>query len=144
MKDLKKTWKSIPMPVKVGIYGVAAWILYRQGSRILTKLQLKQRLLQYQNAQIPVTYTTSGGQQVTQTINLASVAGDIEDALYNNDWFGATEDETRAVNAVKTVPKALIPQLEATYLQLYNKDLRADLLNYLSSSEWSQISFLFS
>jgi hypothetical protein len=71
------------------------------------------------------------------------VAGEVYDSFYSNDWFGWTEDEERAVNAVKTVPKAFIPQLEQTYLQLYGKDLRADLLSYLSSSEWSQISFLF-
>ena len=67
-KDVNKTWKEIPTPIKIGIYGLGAWILYRQGSRILSKIQLRQRLQQYQQAQQNVTYQTPTGQQVTQTI----------------------------------------------------------------------------
>jgi len=143
MNDLKKVWKKAPVPVKLAVYGLAAWLIYRNGRRIYDKIKLRQRLQTYQAGNVAVNYQLPSGQTITQPINLASVAGEVNDALYNNDWFGATEDETRAVNAVKSVPAAYIPQLEATYLQLYNKDLRADLLKYLGSNEWNSISYLF-
>jgi len=143
MNDLEKVWKKAPVPVKLAVYGLAAWLIYRNGRRIFDKIKLRQRLQTYQAGNVAVNYQLPSGQTVTQPINLANVAGEVNDAFYNNDWFGWSENETRAVNAVKTVPAAYIPQLEATYLQLYNKDLRADLLKYLGSDEWNSISYLF-
>jgi hypothetical protein len=143
MNDIQKVWNKAPIPVKLAVYGLAAWLVYRNGRRLLDKIKLRQRLQTYQAGNVAVNYTLPTGQTVTQPINLASVAGEVNDALFNNDWFGATEDEARAVNAVKTVPAPYIGQLEATYLQLYSKDLRADLLQYLGTDEWNSISYLF-
>lgn len=141
--NIQKLWNDSPALVKLAVYGAGAFILYRVGKKAYDQYQLKQRLKQYQQNQIQYQVNTGGGTGVTQTINLASVAGEVYDSFYNNDPFGWTEDETRAVNAVKTVPKAFIPQLEQTYLQLYGKDLRADLLGFLDSDEWNVISSLF-
>jgi len=141
--DIKKLWNDTPALVKIAVYGAGAFIAYRVGKKFYDQYQLKQRLKQYQQQNVQYNVNTGTGPGVVQSVNLASVAGEVYDSFYNNDPFGWTEDETRAVNAVKTVPKAYIPQLEQTYLQLYGKDLRADLLSFLDSDEWSQISFLF-
>lgn len=141
--NLKKLWNDTPAIAKIAIFGVGAFVAYRVGKTFYDKVQIRKRLKQYQQGQVQYNVVGPGGQQAAQTVNLTSVAGEVYDSFYSNDWFGWTEDEERAVNAVKTVPKPFIPQLEQTYLQLYGKDLRADLLNFLSSSEWSQISFLF-
>ena len=126
----------------VGVAG-AAFIGYKAYKKYKEQRELKKRLNLYAAAQTGYQVTTPGGVVVNTTINLASKAGEIYDALYNNDWFGATEDETRAVNVVKTVPLQLIPQLEQQYATLYSKDLRADLINFLDSDEWEKISYLF-
>jgi hypothetical protein len=141
--DIKQFWNDTPAVVKIAVYGVGAFVAYRIGKKFYDQYQLKQRLKQYQQQQIQYNVNTGTGPGVVQTVNLASVAGEVYDAFYNNDPFGWSEDETRAVNSVKTVPKPYIPQLEQTYNQLYQKDLRADLLSFLDSDEWSQISYLF-
>ena len=142
-KSIKQLWNDTPAIAKIAIFGVGAFVAYRVGKKVYDKAQIRKKLKQYQQSQIQYNVIGPGGQQAAQTVNLSSVAGEIYDSFYSNDWFGWTENEERAINAVKTVPKTFIPQLEQTYLQLYGKDLRADLLNFLSSSEWSQISYLF-
>lgn len=125
-----------------GVAG-AAFIGYKAYKKWKDQRDLKKRLDAYAAAQAGYQVTTPGGQTVTATVNLASKAGEIYDAFYNYDPLGWTEDETRAVNVVKTVPKELIPQLEQQYATLYSKDLRADLIAYLDSDEWEKISYLF-
>jgi len=142
-KSIKQLWNDTPAIAKIAIFGVGAFVAYRVGKKVYDKAQIRKKLKQYQQSQIQYNVIGPGGQQAAQTVNLSSVAGEVYDSFYSNDWFNWTEDEERAINAVKTVPKTFIPQLEQTYLQLYGKDLRADLLNFLSSSEWSQISYLF-
>lgn len=123
--------------------GLAGFIGYKVFKKVRDRIALNRKLQQYQSAQTAYTVTTPTGTTVNATVNLATKAGEIYDALYNNDPFGWTEDETRAVNTVKTVPPSLIPQLETTYAQLYTKDLRADLIAFLDSDEYDKISYLF-
>ena len=123
--------------------GLAGFIGYKVFKKIQERIELKRKLNLYGQAQTAYTVVTPQGQTVNATVNLATKAGEIYDALWNNDPFGWTEDETRAVDVVKTVPAALIPQLEQTYAQLYSKDLRADLISALDSDEYDKISYLF-
>ena len=123
--------------------GLAGFIGYKVFKKIRERIELRQKLNLYGQAQTAYTVVTPQGQTVNATVNLATKAGEIYDALWNNDPFGWTEDETRAVDVVKTVPAALIPQLEQTYAQLYSKDLRADLISALDSDEYDKISYLF-
>lgn len=141
--SIKQLWNDSPAVVKIAIYGAGAFVLYTVGKRFWENYQIKQRVKLYQQQNVGFNVQQPGLPPAAQQINLASVATEIHDSLYNNDWFGWSEDEERAVQAVKTVPKAYIPNLEAVYLQLFSKDLRADLLSYLSSSQWAQISYLF-
>lgn len=141
--SIQKVWNDVPGIAKVVIYGAGAFIAFKIGKKIYDQYQLKQRLKLYQSQNVQYNVNAGSGPGVTQSINLATIAGVVFDSFYNNDPFGWSEDETRALNAIKGVPKEYISQLEQTYLQLYQKDLRADLLGFLDSDEWSQISYLF-
>ena len=141
--NIKKLWVDSPAVVKLAIYGAGAFVLYTVGRKLWDDYQIRKRVKLYQQQNVGFNVQQPGLPPAAQQINLASVATEIHDSLYNSDWFGWTEDEERAIAAVKTIPKAYIPNLEAVYLQLFGKDLRADLLSYLSGDEWSQISYLF-
>ena len=139
---ISRGWNSLPDAGKVVVVGVAAFGTYKFARKQYESYQVRQRLKLYQGSNVNYTQIGPAG-PVTSTINLSAKAATIHDAIHNNDPFGWTEDETRAVNTVKTVPPSLIPQLETTYAQLYSKDLRADLIAFLDSDEYEKISYLF-
>ena len=142
-----KFLKSIPQPIKttftIVTLGVLGYITYKQVKKQIDKAKLKKRLENYAASTMPVQYTTPSGAVVTQNINVSSAAAEIYDALYNNDWFGASEDEARAAAAVKTIPQPYNKNLQDEYSTLYSKDLKADLIKYLSADQWNSISYLF-
>lgn len=142
--DITKTWKKAPTPVKLVIYGLAAFVVYRQGKRIYDKYQLNKRLKQYQQSEVPVLYTTggAGSPAVTQQLNLSAIAQQIYTACWDYA-YGTMEDEAGMINAIKQVPKPLIPQLAQVYNQLFQKDLQHDFVTYLSTDQYNQISYLF-
>ena len=123
--------------------GVLAYVVIKNFNKIAQKIKLQQQLNLYAQAQQGYNVTTPTGQTVTVTVNLAQVSQEINDAFYNNDWFGSTEDEAAAIAAVKRVPKQLIPQLTQTYAQLFSKDLRSEFVKYLSTDEFQQVAYLF-
>lgn len=141
---LGKDFKKLPLVAQLAIRAGEGFVLYKVGRGVYDNFELRQRLKQYQNAQVTYSQLGPGGQVLPQTVNLASVANEIYDAFYNNDWFGATEDEERAIIALKTVPKAFIPNLEQVYANLHGKDLRADFNRLLDPQEYNEISYLFS
>lgn len=135
--------KNVQTILTVAGVGAAAFIGYQAYKRWRTNKDLRDRLNQYAAAQAGYSVTLPSGEVANTTINLATTAAVIYDSFYNNDLLSWTEDETRAVNELKKVPKQLIPQLEQTYATLYSKDLRADLVKYLDSDEYEKISYLF-
>ena len=139
--------KAIPAPVKtvvtIATVGALGFIIYKQVKKQIEKANLKKRLQNYSASSIPVLYTTPGGAAVTQNVNVSSAAAEIYDALFNNDWFGATEDEARATAAVKTIPAPYNKNLQDEYSTLYTRDLKADLVKYISTDQWNSISYLF-
>ena len=74
------------------------------------------------------------------TVNVGLKASEINDALHGSMW---TEDEQKAINAVLSTPKPLIPQLSSTYFALTGYNLSEDLQTYLSASEWLMIKQQF-
>lgn len=86
--------------------------------------------------------TSTNVNGVNLSINLGSVAQQIHSAFYDNDWFGWTEDEDKAITVILGVPKALIPQLKEVYFQLYDKDLNQDFIQYTGDSYY-KVSNLF-
>lgn len=140
-----KTWYGwIPMPVRVvgialGLYGG-----YRLISREVDRVRTEKRKRQLENTQVNYVYTDASGQSQVSTVDVGTVAAGIYDSFYNNDWFGYTEDEERAMRLLLGVPRESIPALEDIYFQLYQKILREDFIDYLSSEEWDRVKHMFS
>lgn len=76
----------------------------------------------------------------SNAVNIGTKAAEINDALHGS-WY--SEDEVKAVNAVLTTPKALIPNLSSTYLVISGYNLKQDLMKYLSNEQWLQIQSQF-
>ena len=74
-------------------------------------------------------------------VDLGGKAAEIYDSLHGS-WFD--EDEQRAIDVVKSTPKQSVVKLESVYFSLYGKNLKADLIKYVSSSDWKEISYQFS
>lgn len=78
-------------------------------------------------------------------IDLGGIAANIHDAFYNNDWFGFTEDEIRAMTEIAKLGtrKDLVPELSDIYRKQYDKILKADFIAYLSADQYNAIKFYF-
>lgn len=139
---ISRGWNSLPDAGKVVVVGVAAFGTYKFARKQYASYQVRQRLKLYQGSNVNYTQIGPAG-PVTSTINLSAKAATIYDAIHNNDPLGWTEDETRIVDTLKSVPKFYIPQLMQTYQQLYSKDLQAEVVAALDSDEWEKISYLF-
>jgi len=145
-----KTWDQIPPWGKFAFIGVAGFLVFRGVQKATEKIATRKRLKLYQASNVPVTITTGGGpgqgpaQGVVQNLDLSTIASEIYDSFHNNDPFGWTEDETRAVNSIGAVPRAYMPQLSDIYFKLYAKSLKEDFINALDSDEWAKVKYLFS
>lgn len=82
-------------------------------------------------------------QEFCGNLNISQVATEIYDALWNNDWFGVTEDEQAAIDAIKQVPKSCISSLAMVYNTMYGKNLREDFKFYLSNEQYDEVKHLF-
>jgi len=144
MNEIKNVWNKTPDVAKVLIYVGIGFLAYKQGAKIYKNYKIKKKIKEQQESIVPtVIIDTTTGQQVAININISALANQIYDALFNNDWFGGTEDEAAALSAVKQVPKGLIQALKEQYAKDYSKDLQADLIKYLSVDEFQQIAYLF-
>lgn len=144
MTEFNRLYKKTPDVLKLVIFAGLGFLAYKQGAKIYKNYKLKKKLQEQQDSILPtVIVDTTTGQQVAININISALANQIYDALYNNDWFGGTEDEAAALAAVKQVPKGLIQALKEQYAKDYSKDLQADLIKYLSADDFQQISNLF-
>ena len=144
MNEIKNVWNKTPDVAKVLIYVGIGFLAYKQGAKIYKNYKIKKKIKEQEASIVPtIIVDTTTGQQVAININISALANQIYDALYNNDWFGSTEDEAAAITAVKQVPKGLIKALKEQYAKDYTKDLQADLIKYLSVDEFQQIAYLF-
>lgn len=144
MNEFNRLYKKTPDVLKLVIFASLGFLAYKQGAKIYKNYKIKKKIKEQEASIVPtVIIDTTTGQQVAININISALANQIYDALYNNDWFGSTEDEAAALAAVKQVPKGLIQALKEQYAKDYSKDLQADLIKYLSADEFQQISNLF-
>jgi len=127
-KNLKPTHKFILMLLLVVGVFVVSYLVYRYF--------VKKR----QNSLIDnnTATTTANGSGVT--INIGVKAAEINDALHGSFW---SEDEQKAINAVLSTPKPLIPNLSATYFALTGINLNQDLQDYLSETEYLMVKSQF-
>lgn len=89
-----------------------------------------------------MTGTTGTGQAIT--VDLGSIAAQINEAFYNNDWFGASEDEEGAINALVSCPASLIKDLIPVYKAVSDgKDLKSDFVKFLSPEDYNRVKYLF-
>ena len=144
MNEFNRLYKKTPDVLKLVIFAGLGFLAYKQGAKIYKNYKIKKKIKEQEASIVPtVIIDTTTGQQVAININISALSNQIYDALYNNDWFGSTEDEAAALAAVKQVPKGLIQALKEQYAKDYSKDLQADLIKYLSADEFQQISNLF-
>lgn len=144
MTEINRLYKKTPDVLKLVIFAGLGFLAYKQGAKIYKNYKIKKKIKEQEASIVPtVIVDTTTGQQIAININISALANQIYDALYNNDWFGSTEDEAAALAAVKQVPKGLIQALKEQYAKDYSKDLQADLIKYLSADDFQQISNLF-
>ena len=130
--------KSIP-PV---VWIVGGVIILASGSAAIHSLnkaaERKRANKAYQNSQ--VTGASPGGSGQPVTVNIAQIADGIYDAFYNNDWFGWTEDEDRAIALLLSIPKEYVKDLANMYTSMHKESLYTDFTKYLSSSDYEKVS----
>lgn len=145
---MKNDFNKLPVTLRYGIYVGAGLIAFFVGRKIYnditTKVKLKKILKDQEDSVVKVTIIDQGsGTGVTTNLNLSLIAGNIYDAFYNNDFFNWTEDETRAINELKKVPKPYISQLSQIYSNTYQKNLQNDFIEFCDSDEMEKINYLF-
>ncbi len=136
-KKMTITWPIATLLIVGGgaaIYGLSKALKKSKDQRT------REEIIESAQSTVPVPGTTAN-------INLYDIASQIADALgTKSGWWSPyswTEDEERAIALVGTVPKPYIPQLQLEYFNQTDRNLREDLVNLLSSSEWGQISGQF-
>lgn len=136
---ISNTWKSLPGYGKLIIIAVMIVALYFVAwnplKKFINKQKVKARLHEFEKNSIQL---PDGG-----SINPGNLAAEVYDAIWNNDWFGWTEDETRIVDALNKIPKQYISFVEDAYASLYEKVMREDVINALSAEEWNSLKSLF-
>lgn len=78
-----------------------------------------------------------------QQINFSIKAGVIYDSFYNNDIFGWTENEDRAIQTLLSIPKEYIETLAKYYFDLYGKILQNDFIKFCRESQYEKIKHYF-
>lgn len=122
---------TIPLWLKIVLVIVAVIILIIIIRVIIVKYKTwiaEQKIRKNEN-----NYQTGNIGGVPVQVNLGAVASDIYSSFYNNDWFGWTEDEDRAIAAINSVPKTLMPQLKSIYYENYGHVLTEDCTEFLGS-----------
>jgi hypothetical protein len=145
---MKNDFNKLPVTLRYSIYAGAGLIVFFVGRKIIkditTKVKLKKVLKDQEDSVVKVTIIDQGsGTGVTTNLNLSLIAGTIYDSFYNNDFFDWTEDETRAIDELKKVPKQYIPQLSQIYSDTYQKNLQNDFIEFCDSDEMEKIDYLF-
>ncbi len=142
--DNKTNWHNwIPIPVKVVGTALILFGGYRLIQKQVDKQKTRKRKREIEDSTVQYFYTDSKGQQQYSNIDLGTIAAGIYDSFYNNDWFGWSEDEERAMRLLLSVPREFIPDLENTYTSLYGEILREDFVRFLSDDEFQRIQQMF-
>ena len=129
MKQVTNFYSKLPFIAQV-IFWVVIAILIFYGYKKISAYLKAQKL-----------HSLSGSQVSDNgvTIDLGAKALIIYDAFW--DYYGGlAEDETTAINALKSVPTKYVKQLSDIYFSLYTKDLKQDFVKY---TDFTQVSNKF-
>lgn len=85
---------------------------------------------------------TVNGQEYS--LNTATTAAEIYNALHRDCLFGACEFEERVVLALQNTPKEFIPMVSDSYMRNHKLNLQSDLIELLDNSNWLKVKHLFS
>lgn len=113
-----------------GYFGVKWWNKYKKDKQAADLLKLQST-------------STVKGINATGTaskVNLAIVAADIYDAFHSNPF---SDDEERALRALKNTPVMYYKQLSAVYQKVYDLNLIEDLRKYLSDEQFISVKYFF-
>lgn len=86
---------------------------------------------------------TINDQGTAQQVNFSIKAGVIYDSFYNNDVFGFTENEDRAIETLLSIPKQYVKTLAKYYFDLYGKILQNDYIKFCRESQYQKIKHYF-
>ena len=140
MKNLKFDIKKL-MPF---ILGGLLLILWKFGKNIRLKLQTMQATadaIKQTNEGYSQTININGSEV---QINLDTIASEIYYSFYNSKGNKRiNEDESKAIQSLTSCPKSQIYNLASVYATKYHHVLKDDLIDKLSSSEWSSVKYLF-
>jgi hypothetical protein len=131
--DAAKTVDSLAskiIPIVLGIIGIA-------GISIAIYFIVKAVKKKKENDKL-VNSNADNGNGVT--VDLGMKAAEIHEALHGG-YF--SEDEVTAMNVIKGLSTANVLSLENLYFSLYGKNLKSDLIKYLSASQWTEIKHKF-
>jgi len=137
-----KEFKKLNIYVRLVIIAIVIVILFIIGRKLYTSYKKNKAQKLLENS-IETGNVVSGGEVVPITLNLGTVANEIYDAFYRNDWFGASEDEEKAVVVLSGVPKSLIPNLSELYFTLYGHNLKNDFMEFCDSTQYNLIRSKF-
>lgn len=142
-----EAWDGLPgwgkAAVGIGTVIVGGSIARKQIKKAQERKRLRDMKKVFEDGKKNTIAVDQQGNITQVTINTATAAATIYDAIYNNDPMGWTEDETRIVNTLQKIPKGFIKDVEADYNKLYKKNLREDVIKALDTDEWEKVQHLF-
>jgi hypothetical protein len=142
-KDTKKFisnfWAELPAFVKIIIVLIILFLVWRTTVKIRKYFEQKKQNDILENNK----YNIKDENGNVYQIDLGGKASEIWNAFYNNDWFGATEDEEKALEVLNSVDVNLVTQLGNIYFNLYGKNMKSDFQRFLSTSQYNTIKHKF-
>jgi hypothetical protein len=138
----KKLIKNNTIRTIVTLGGVAATGYFSY--KVIKELAANAKDKQFHSVQIPGNndYTVPGINDdgtPGDSVDLTTIATNIHDAFYNNDWFGASEDEERAITELTKINANDSPALANLYFTLFGKTLKLDFISYLDDEQITRI-----
>jgi len=112
--------------VKIALIVIVIIIIMIISKKVANKIKQRKAEKLFQKSSIN---GTVNGQPYS--LNPATVAQEINDAFHDNDWFGMSEDEEKAIVAINNVPKQFVPLVADAYLKMFSKNLSGEMVKYL-------------
>jgi hypothetical protein len=125
--------KRNPLIVVIGL--AALWFLTPVGSFIRNKLaamKASASTTEYQSSKVETVALPK------ETYNLQQVADQVYSAFHQSGLFNISEDEERAIDAIKSVPQPYVKEVARLYAKT-GKDMYKDFIKYLSKNDYTRV-----